>query len=120
MPLPDRRAGLQSFAWGLQGHSTSLLSLHLSLSLLARQGSTQPVILFQLVGFGRCFFCSHELLGAHGRTGLSWRWRLRIQKILILQAQPVTPSPAAPCRALAGCRRRFGVRVWFWFTAVLS
>lgn len=76
MSLPDSRAGIQPFACGLQGHSTPLLSLHLSLGFLAGQGSTQPVILFQLVGFGRCFFFSQELLGAHHRTGLSWRRRL--------------------------------------------
>lgn len=104
MPLPGGRVGVCFFAWGLQGCSTSLLGLCLCLGFLARQSSTQPVLLFPTDGFRGFSLRGQELAGAQHRTGFSWRWWLRIHKILILQAQPVTPSPAGPHRALVGCR----------------
>lgn len=104
MPLPGGRVGVCFFAWGLQGRSTSLLGLCLCLGFLARQSSAQPVLLFPTGGFRGFSLRGQELAGAQHRTGLSWRWWLRIHKILILQAQPVTPSPAGPHGALVGCR----------------
>ena len=85
VPLPDRRVGIQPFTWGLRGLGISLPGLCLCLGFLARQGSAQPVLLLQRVGFSHCLLCSWDLAGraglpgcgragvAHRGTGLRWR-----------------------------------------------